>query len=115
MVVGRPGRSAASRRRSAEGGRWVGAVGIVSGSGALERGEGECGQQAPELDGSGHPACFVVMHGVLLGLDGHELLGVDVLGCHAEAFEAIEGGVEHRRWAAEEDFGAARVGRQVPG
>jgi hypothetical protein len=82
MAVGRPGRRAASRRRGVDCGWWGGAVGMVWRSGALERGEGERCDQAPELDGGGHPAGFVVVHGVLVGLDGHELLGVDVLGRH---------------------------------
>jgi hypothetical protein len=75
----------------------------VGWSGGLERGENDGGEQAPELDGGGHPAGFVVVHEG--SLDGHELFGVDVFGRDAAALEGGDGGGEHGGWAADEGVG----------
>jgi hypothetical protein len=109
MAVAQPGRREASRRRASEGRGWVTLPGIaVARSDALDSGEREGGQQAPHFYSGRHPASLVPVHGGAPS-DGHELLGVDMLGRDAEAFERREGGGQHRGWAAEKDIGTAQI------
>jgi hypothetical protein len=111
-VIAQPGRMEASRRRAFEGRGWLGLEAI----GTLDQVLCTAAKASPASRHQSSIAAVIQRVSSWCtgcSLDGHELLGVDVLGRHAEAFEPGDRGGQHGRRPAQKDIGAAQIWGEV--